>query len=482
MSIKNYISLFTAILETIIAGGMIDGWSSLNYVLTIEGYFNSSCHKPSKLLNQTSSKSFCASQQYNLQLVLTLGMTVSLLFLAITVVTMDKLGTWIIRTICSLIFTLSCLVIAFSTPNTSWVLYPSAILLSAGGLGLFVANCQSANLFPKFRGLIINIINACTEASIAMFTIVKIVYEQYDVSLKAAFVFLAILGLLFFARTFFLTARTMIPYNVPPGYYYGIKECCTKYSKTNEHNETIQLINKDISVGDNINKTNEEETTRINQNEENVAEDLKSCIFHSIYILGVFSLSVQMLRLNFFVEELNSWLYYIVDGNLFTYSSYLNAFGFIQFGALLMAPISGLFFDFLLIYFSKSNSRHHAKLKAQAAVCFLASTTTITYSLCTLIPVPELQYVTFVLFVWADIMFWSNVILLVLNFFPMRYLGTLLGVAVLISGVFSLFQYLLLYVAIHFFKSNFFVVNLIVFILAVMSLAHPINLFRLSQK
>ena len=173
-----------------------------------------------------------------------------------------------------------------------------------------------------------------------------------------------------------------------------------------------------------------------------------------------------------------------MDGNSSVYSSYLNAFGFIQFTAFLMAPISGLFFDFLLNRFSKQNSVtvHQAKLKAQAAVCFLASTTTIIYSLFTLIPVPELQYVTFVLFVWSDIMFWSNITLLILNFFPMKHFGTLFGVAIFISAMFSLFQYLLLYVAIHFFNSNFFVVNLIVLILVVMSLAHPINLYRLSRK
>ena len=288
MNIKNFINLFTGILETIIAGGILYGWSSLNYILTKKGYFNSSCHTSSKLINQTSTKSLCASQQYNLQLVLTLGMTISLSFLAVSGVVMDRLGTWTIRTICSLIFTLSCLVIAFSTPNTSWVLYPSATLLSAGGLGLLVANCQSANLFPKFRGLIINVLNAASEVSIAVLTIVKILYEQYNVSLKVAFVFLAITGVLFFIRTFFLTAKLRIPYNIPSGYYYGITECCTKYSKTNEHNETTQLINKDVPVQDD--KTDEEAATKINHHEENVAEDLKSCVFNSIYILGVFSL------------------------------------------------------------------------------------------------------------------------------------------------------------------------------------------------
>ena len=83
---------------------------------------------------------------------------------------------------------------------------------------------------------------------------------------------------------------------------------------------------------------------------------LKLCILTSIYLLGLYSSTVQELRVDYFIEALNSWLQYLIPNNPGLISFQLSFFGYSQYGAFLLTPINGLVFDTLLHHFCQNTN------------------------------------------------------------------------------------------------------------------------------
>ena len=468
MTVKYFFTVFSTIIETICLTEIVYGWSSFDFILTAEGYFIFSCNSSSKeAVNNTMVVEHC--QQYNLELVYTLAATIGLMSGIVWGLILDCFGTWTLRAISCIMFISSSLMVAFSYQEISWILYPAFILISASGIGIYTSNGQVGNLYPRFRGLIVNLINGAFIASIFVGTAAKSAYQS-GISLKAIFLFLAFLGVLGFMRTFFLMPKGIIPHTLPNNYYYGIKECCLQSLTENE--DKYLLDNKESAVTADEYKNKMPELS------------LKLCILTSIYLLAVYSSTVQELRLDFFIEALNSWLRYLIPNNTSLISLQLSSFGYVQTVALLATPINGLIFDKLLNYFRENPnlSSKQANLRSLSIVCCICSSSTILYSTLNLAPWVNLQYVTFTLTVISGSFTSSNLELLILQCFPMKYFGTLLGIAIFCWALATPLQYLLYYIAIHYCNGNFLVANVFMLVLSITTLMHPLNLYRLSKK
>ena len=470
MIVKYYATIITGFVETLLFGGIIYGWSAINYVFTREGYFSSSCNMSFNRSVTAENVLGCPNQQYNLELVFTLSVSLSFGLSIANGLILDYFGIWVLRTLSSVLLIFSCLTVAFSSPAISWVLYPSIILIGVSGVGLYLTNIETANLLPRRRGVVVNFINGAVVAGIVVFTVAKTAY-QHGATVKQIFLFLSVLAFFTILRTYFLMPKILVPHEIPEGYNYGIQECCNQKNFVSE-SEMQQLVESSGGVEDEISGKSEQNT-----------ETLKSFVSTSIYILGVFSFSIQELRINFLVESMNAWLGILSKDNTFLTSSFLSAFGYIQISALIFSPVTGALFDFVFSYFNeKSNlSSKQATLKALSLNCFICSLSTIIYSVLTLIPIANLQYVTFMLAVLSNLLVTANLSLLVIQCFPMEHIGTLFGIAVLICAIVSTLQYPLYYVAVHYFENNFTFVNIIVLLLALLTLAHPANLYRRSK-
>ena len=469
MSFKAYLTVITGILESVLSGGFIFGWSSLDYILTNEGYFNSSCTGNKSIAasgNANSTIFICPSQQYNLELIYTLITVTSTLLNVVGGVIFDYLGTWVIRSIASVLFTFSCLAIAFSTREIAWILYPSAITLGITGFFLFTTNIQTANLFPKARGTILNVLNGALIASIGVTSFVKAAYQD-GISLKAIFIFLSFIGLLMLLRTFFLMPKKIFPYDVPENFYFGIKELC---NKTNKIEEAAPLLEESEIADDYGDKASE--------------KSLKASMLSSIFMLGTFTVCVQQFRIFFFIEELNSWLEYMMPSSKNEVTFYIGLFGYIQFTGLAFAPLNGLVFDFLTKHYQKKNtlSPEQIKYRVLSVVCTISYCSAVLCAAFILIPSPKLQYATFLLSVISDAYTLGNVSALIIQCFPMRYFGVLYGMIWFFDAIITSLQYPLYYIGVHYYHNNFLVVNAAAFVLVVLTAVHPINLYRMSKK
>ena len=466
MTCKIYFTVITAAFESIFAGGMVGGWSSLDYILTNEGYFNLSCNDSSNYANSTAYA--CPDQQYNLELIYTLATVFSLVFNIVGGVILDYLGTWIVRSIACSLYIGSCLAIAFSTREIAWILYPAVIILGISGFFLFTTNMQTANLIPKARGTILNVLNGAVIASTIVFTVIKTAYQD-GISLRYAFIFIAFIGVIMLFRTFFLMPKTIIPYDVPENYYYGIQELYTKSSK---NTEAEPLLNETEDAGDSNADVKVPEKT------------LKSSLVSSIYILGVFTVVIQQFRISFLIEELNTWLDFMMPSDKTAVSFYISLFGYIQFTGLLFSPLNGLLFDLLIRYYKKKNTLtpEQVNYRVLSIVCALSYCAAVLCAAFILIPSPRLQYATFFLAVISSAYTAGNVTSLIVHCFPMEQFGRLYGVLSFTSAAISSLNFLFYFIGVHYFHNNFLVVNSILFGVIVFTAAHSINLYRLSKK
>ena len=467
MSTKKIVTVITGIFETVCVGGVIYGWGSMNYILTEAGYYACDFNATSTAFNH-SSQTICPDQQYKLELVFTLSVVLSLIITVFGGVILDRYGTLVVRNLNTFIFTVSCISIAYSTPNISWILFPGMISMATSGFFLYVTNLQTANLFPEFRGTIVNLINGALAASLVVFTLAKTAYES-AIDLKTIFVFLALGGLPLMARSYFLMPKSIIPYNVPIEFQYGIHQNCCRKKCTSENS---YLLEENCSSENNIDR--DVYMTDVN---------LKTCLLNVTYMLGVLTLVVQLLRITFFIESLNGWLKHLLPHNHELISRDISIFGYIQLSAFVLAPLNGVIFDLIYRFYSKKNAltKIQVKLKSLAVLHLIACLTSITYSVFVLIKSPLLQYGTFVLAVTANVFPVANFSLLLIHCFPMKYFGILYGLGISAVGVVTILQYPLLYIGLHYFAGNFFVVNLILFILVVIALAQPIYLYKQSM-
>ena len=470
MNIKYFLTVFTSIIETACLATVVFGWSSLDFIFTNEQYFKNACKTLNKeASNKTQSIKHC--QQYNLELIYTLAATIGMMSGIVWGLMLDHFGTWSVRILASILFILGSLMVSFSYQEISWILYPAFILIAISGIGIYTSNIQVANLYPRYRGLIVNLINGALIAGNVVGTDAKSAYQS-GISLKAIFLFLTFLGMLAFIRSFFLMPKRVIPHTttLPNNYYYGIKECCLQSSTENENEYLLDDTESAVTADEENNKMPE--------------LSLKLCILTSIYLLGLYSSTVQELRVDYFIEALNSWLQYLIPNNPGLISFQLSFFGYSQYGAFLLTPINGLIFDTLLHHFRQNTnlSSKQANLRSLSVVCFICSSSTILYSMFNLISLINLQYVTFILTVVSNSFVSANLELLVLQCFPMKHFGTLVGIAIFFWALATPLQYLLYYIAMHFFNGNFLVVNVIMLVVSATTLLHPLNLYRCSRK
>ena len=479
---KRLCTVITSIIEAVAASAIVYGWSGLDYIFVQDGYFSANCNVSS--LNQTFNLHLCKTQQYNLELILTLSMVLSTFLSVFGGFIMDRYGTMVFRTLSTSMFVIGGMAVAFSSPQISWILYPGMIFLATSGMFLYISVLQIANLFPKYRGIIVNVLNGSAGSSFMISSFIKAAYEA-GISILAIFLFIAIvIGGFTMLRTYFLMPRILIPYDVPEDFSYGKAEYCNgKKSSINESEEQIHLLNQ--STASSIAAKNDQENKQDeNEHSFRVADTpaIKSSMLNSLYILGTFSMVVQWFRTNFFIESFNAWTKYLIPHNPQLLSFDISLFGYIQILSIACTLINGVIFDLCFGYFKKKNhSLKQATLKAMVVVCLISSSISIIYSVFALIDNLQLQYVSMILFVYANIAPEANLSLLLLQIFPMQQFGTMYGLATCLVGVATATQYAFFYIAIHYYEGNFFVVNLIVLIPTILTLAHPANMYRLSK-
>ena len=114
----------------------------------------------------------------------------------------DHYGTFVTRTICTLLMSFGLLMIMF-VAEVNWLIFPGLFFLSFGSYSLAVTNNPLSSLFPKLTAFIL-VLNECTYAASAIgFRLWQILYEM-GLPFKLTVLMNLSFTLIPWLRTFFL--------------------------------------------------------------------------------------------------------------------------------------------------------------------------------------------------------------------------------------------------------------------------------------
>ncbi|XP_059372437.1 solute carrier family 43 member 3b [Carassius carassius] len=432
LRIRSWFTLISGLVECLGFAGAVFGWASLVFVLKTEGYFRSLCVNVT--INGTAVED-CSRQDEQLSLIFTIASFMNNFLTLPNGFLFDHFGTTFARLLGISVYTAGMLLIAFSSPVNSVLLFPALSFIAVGGILFLVTNIQVGNLFGTHRSTIITLYNGAFDSSSAVFLIIKLLYED-GVSLQGSFLFLACCSVIHLFRTFVLMPRKHIPYPLPENYTYGMNCGRTQdFAVANVEEKNIQTSQAEEEMPF-------KETSHQGQNTVKMERSFKSCLRSWFFFWHLLWLSVMQLRHYLFIGTLNPMLNHLAAGDPGLVSRYTNAFAFTQLCGILCAPWNGLIMDRQKgKQREPGQSEQEADLKPAILSLSLTALQCVLFSVCAATPILPLQYLTFILQVLNRSFLYGGNAAFISVAFPYEHFGKLFGMVMALSAVFSLLQY-----------------------------------------
>ncbi|XP_049441719.1 equilibrative nucleobase transporter 1-like isoform X2 [Epinephelus fuscoguttatus] len=362
------------------------------------------------------------------------------------------------------------LMVAFSTPALSNLLFPALSLLAVGDILFVMTNVQVGNLFGSHRSTIITLYNGAVDSSSALFFVIKLLHES-GISFRSSFLFLSACSVIHLLRTFFLLPRDHIPYPLPDDYTYGIT--CGK-------SKTLSL--EQTAANGNVLKMTEE--TPLNKDVPVTQEkSFCECVMSRFFAWHLLWVSVMQLRHYLFIGTLNPTLQRLTEGEPSLVSQYTNAFAMTQLCGVLCAPWNGLIMDrHKGKPRAEGKTEQEADLQASVLSLFLTALLCVVFSVCATIPYLPLQYLTFILQVINRSFLYGGNAAFVSVAFPSCHFGKLIGLTMALSAVFSLLQYPCFALVNGPLDGDPLYVNIGLTLLILLAFIHPLSVYLHCQR
>ncbi|XP_067266980.1 solute carrier family 43 member 3b [Chanodichthys erythropterus] len=430
--VRSWVTLISGLLECLGFAGAVFGWATLVFVLKSEGYFSNLCVNAT--INGTAVED-CSRQDEQFSLIFTIASFMNNFLTLPNGFLFDHFGTTVARLLGISVYTAGMLLIAFSTPASSILLFPALSFIAVGGILFLITNMQVGNLFGAHRSTIITLYNGAFDSSSAVFLVIKLLFED-GVPLRVSFLFLASCSVIHLFRTFVLMPRTHIPYPLPENYSYGVN--C---GVTRDYN-LAKTENKNIQTSESEEERPFKETSVPGQNTVTTERSFKSCLLSWFFLWHLLWLSVMQLRHYLFIGTLNPMLNHLSGGDPGLVSRYTNAFAFTQLCGILCAPWNGLIMDrHKRKQREPGQSEREADLKAAILSLSLTALQCVLFSVCAATPILPLQYLTFILQVLNRSFLYGGNAAFISVAFPSEHFGKLYGTVMALSAVISLLQY-----------------------------------------
>lgn len=320
-------------------------------------------------------------------------------------------------------------------------------------------------MFHGWKSSVLSLYNGAVDSSAVVLLFCKLVYDA-GIPLRtiAIFYFTFAIGAMFLF-TFILPPNTITSERI---------EAMLNESKSSHDTTTIHEY-RPLFHSDKEDEVDEIVCIDGESNEDSPFQ-LIDLMTSAEYILLVWFLSLCNLRLWYYVDSLNSYLGYMSGNDLVKVSDYTNWFGIVQFLGFVFAPFVGYVID------CKSNIEGSRKTDMGFVTgFFLTSFIALLLNILVLIPVLNVQYLTFVVQVVFRAFVYTVYSAFILHKFPMSYFGTLYGIGKFIAAMVGSLQYALFAVAEDIFGRDPFWVN-VIFLMLCLSLNVLPGLLWLKEK
>ncbi|KAH9502318.1 hypothetical protein Btru_073451 [Bulinus truncatus] len=443
-------------LECIGFGGLIFGWGSFVYVLKDEGFYQDLCHNVT--INSThegESTVDCPERDSRLELVFTIGSMCAGVGSFVLGQINYKFGMRTARIVASLLFMSGAFMVAFTTIELQWLIFPGMALTAFGGMGMLLTNIQLSNLFITGGGTVVGIICGAFDTSAGIQLMVKLGYEN-GISRKTSFIILASTHVLTFISTFMF---------LPKDYVHPVLE---EYVV----NQEIEMENKEKNSTNDTSKDVDKQSSETNDldNDPTSFGKLKKHLLSPTFSLHVVWLCLLQLRFFFLLGSINRIL---VDELAVKekVSEYTNVMLYILMGGLLASPLSGAFLELNVSLFKKSRSSFCKAVLPTVIPLALTTTLCLVLSILVLLEDPDYLYYIFALMLIFRSMFYTIGNAFIIRSFPSVFIGSMIGIATIFSGVFSLLQHALFEWSS---SRNPREVNIFLIVMTCLSYVHPI--------
>ncbi|XP_062590867.1 equilibrative nucleobase transporter 1-like [Saccostrea cucullata] len=484
-------------LEVVCFAGIIWGWGSLVFVLKEEGIYEEFCgyswregaspsedvYNKSILDNNISNPisnltNTCHAQEEKLNLWFSIAVGSMYCGLAIVGQISMRLGTRITRVICTSVYVIGFLCIAFASKGIA--LIKKFLCLKRNDMGFQCRNVSKfallnflskvANLYTTIQTTIVALFSGLFDASTIIQHFVKMAFEN-GIPRRHSYLFLCGMGFVIFnVQTFVFLPKDHIQRSA----CIHKKKPKRKDSDTGANNTLLEDTNNTL-LEDTNNTLLEMEEKNYREKSVPGEDNLKTHILSFAYVSHTIWMSINVLLFVTFVGLLNTWLSNMTE-NSSTVSYYLDTFAYTTISTCITAVVAGFVYDWQRKRFRGSPipGRYFFPICLPMAITWLFGT------LCYLLPLLfdsfSVVLPIFILFTFYRSFLFSIGIAFLGEAFPLKYFGVLYGTAMFSVGSTSLLQYAFFEWS-SAYQNGFTHVNVCLLILAVSMCYQPILLW-----
>ncbi|KAK3586689.1 hypothetical protein CHS0354_039159 [Potamilus streckersoni] len=437
-----HVILIWVCLEVICFGGIHYGWGTLVYILKDEGIHEDLCIDEARdgknTTNSTAAVSVhCPDQDARFNLYYSVATSAVVVFLILGGPLFSKFGTRIVRLVFTCVFWVGCLMIAFTTTVTPWLICPGLLFVAGGGFVFILTSSQVANLYTKRSSTVLGILNGLMDSSSVIQQAVKLAYEVGIRRRMAYFFILGISGMSVIS-TFVFFPKAFIK-----------RKLETKKMKSLEDltQQSREEINHDHGK-------------------------MRSYLCDPLYISHVVWFTILYFRFNYFIGTVNSYIKIVTDYNAEKVSYFTNVLSYTMFSGVIASLCAGLMYDQEKRRYSSCISEIKRKLMPAFVPMVMCTTLQTILSAFVFVRNENVLYASFIIFTIFRSCLFSVALTFVAEMFPTQAFGTLYSVLVTCGGVASLVQFGL-YSWSQSYRSAFTHVNILMLILSTLAFIHP---------
>ncbi|XP_074643682.1 equilibrative nucleobase transporter 1-like [Tubulanus polymorphus] len=499
-------------LETILISGMIFGWDFVLPLFQKDSIFINKNYCPSGTSkgvaynapvavpnsNSTSATSnsaylqfygveyFCQREAEEYDLVYMLSLFMPYVLILVIGVLYDYLGTRIIRIVAIILFIAGCMLISYTTSDTDVLLFIGMPFISAGGGLILLTNLQICNWFFPQRSMVISWFIGCFCSSCGMFLLINTLECSFtEITTRYLFWGLAVLAIIPIITTLAILPLHHITEGQGSLEQFGSSDTHIRMNSKKIYRQSrLEGLTMDPDDSGDLDERRSSAAVSIVIDKDTYCK--VSC--NATYIIHVFWFAVMQLQYWWMYSRSREEIYGIDEKKNPTAVFLTYRYELFHYAPIAMIPVPLIFVGVIMDarrYAIGKSYPDSETIHVRAALIPVILVTIIAVTLACFVfaPWPEVKYALDALIILHKPLVLATSACFIFQVFPEEFFGRLVGVAMMVGGVFGVNYYTLdiLHETVVS-KESIHWINVGIAILVGFSIAHPIHLIARGKQ